>query len=136
MAGRLRCHSASIRTGRVRKLDLDLAGMLSHGKLGRRLPLPEGGWSWVSRDVQLVTDGSGPALRWDARTIGQLRKDPRRWQHALDMSASTPDVLDAFVALADAGPERVLAFVRKYGRLELCKHLLPRFHASSSGLVA
>ncbi|HEX9487849.1 MAG TPA: hypothetical protein VF976_12340 [Gemmatimonadales bacterium] len=108
--------------------------MVSRGMLGRQLPLPEGSWL-VDSDVQLAKDKSGlPALRWVSRSADEVLREPartRRWlEHTQDVN--TPIVLDKFVALADAPPERVLTFVRRYGRLELCeKHRLPHLHLSA-----
>jgi hypothetical protein len=78
----------------------------------------------------LVTDAKGRAgLRWKStREIVRARAPIR--------TISDPSVLDDFVALAEAPPERVLRFVRKYGMLGLCKrHGLPSSHDSSPGRI-
>src|SRR2546426_4939062 len=94
---------------------LQVAGIAPQGVLGRRLPLPEQSWP-IGRGVQLVQGEGGTwALRWKSRSELAASKEPSR--HADD-----PRVLDAFVGLANATPQQVLAFARRYGMLHLCGH--------------
>lgn len=108
-------------------LEMQLEGM-ALTRIGRRLPLPEEPW-FVDRGVELVTDKTGaPALRW--RSVRELLKG-----RELPRVTEDPSVLDAFAALATATPERVLAFARKYGMLQLCKHGMRSLHDSRPSRV-
>ena len=86
------------------------------GVLTRELPL---GSLVIPQHVELVGSGEEALLTWatTGRSSGPV--------HKRDFSG----VLDDFIRLGDAAPERILRFAKKYGVLELCEHLYPLSHA-------
>lgn len=67
----------------------------------------------------------GLLLRWS----NSSNATPRRTEAGARL-------LEQFVALADAPPERILRFARRWGVLELCKHGLPACHDGRCTLLS
>jgi hypothetical protein len=80
------------------------------------LPFPGNSWERC-RDVWL----DGDRLFWSVE-LGNPETVPKQKQGT--------GLLDGFVRLADASPEKILAYARKWGILEICEHGLPSTHAS------
>jgi hypothetical protein len=49
-------------------------------------------------------------------------------EKARDLIRPSANLLTAFIELADADPDRILAYARRHGVLEICEHGLPRSH--------
>ena len=92
----------------------ELAGFVDveRGGLGRPLAL---GRFWGPDIVDLDEAGEGLVWPHGGTDTGRYR-------------AADPRMLDAFVVLADAPAERILAYARRYGVLGLCEHGLPMSH--------
>lgn len=64
------------------------------------------------------------------RTFGS-EGDRILWRGPLDDRAPDDDALDAFLRLDTASVDRVLAFVRRFGVLRICRHGMPLSHRPS-----
>ncbi len=67
----------------------------------------------------------------------RLDKDRLRWDFDSDRTKTVrPEagMLEHFVQLADASADKILAYARRWGVLEICKHDLPACHKSCSPL--
>lgn len=72
---------------------------------------------WAAPGSTLSVDNT--ALQWDQVTF---LKSPRWIGHG-------PGLLDGFLALGDAAPDRVRRYASRWGMLDLCRHKLPYGHA-------
>lgn len=102
----------------MRALGLELSGMVGfQGTLARPLPLAGGA---VPGYIELLQHETGPALEW--ATVdpqgGPSKLHGRRPYYLVD---NVGGALDAFVRLAEASPDAVLRFARRWGVLLLCE---------------
>ena len=119
--------------------ELDLAAMDASGL--RRLSRPLQGLGWYAQEVydRLFEDTKGRScLKMDRDLYLDLTPVPpvHHFIESPDYNFKDSDegVLDAFVTLADATDEQILAFAQRYGALEMCEHgFPPLWHVPSWG---
>jgi len=94
----------------------DIAGLTDlNGSLIHRLGLRVGEW-FAPEDVEVVEDG----VVWLPGDLARVEVvKPQR------------GMLDRFVSLADTSPNRVSAFAKQWGVLEICKHGLIATHGNA-----
>ena len=97
----------------------DLAGLTRIGSGSLDLPLPDYGWT-RTRDVWLDDDRLVYGHDWANPNDTVLLQ-----KHGTGL-------LDGFVRLADASPDNILAYARKWGTLGICRHDLPWTHSLST----
>jgi len=104
--------------------------------LGESFTRPLGEASWeVPADIRLVDQADDPFLQEVSPEHASKENLPAIVWDRTGPSGQFPDtdardqkVLDEFVKLSGAPPQRVLGFARAYGPLHVCEHGLPAWH--------